>query len=760
MKSLRCVHLSCLKLLFIIAVWIPDVTAQGRVDAFYISPTGNDHWSGTLADAKEDGTDGPFATLDCAREAAQRSYRSGRVPTGGLSLYYRGGVYSLLRTLTFTAEDSGTEEAPLGLRAFPGEDVILIGGKAIAGFGPVRDPAVLRRIDARYRDKILCVDLKAQGILEYGEISQRGSPGMELFFNGKRMTLARWPNSGWLRIADVPQSGEKLLNQGLEREKRFDGVPVGRHYGRITYDGDRPKRWSTENEIYLHGFWTWDWSDSYQKIKSIDTTSREISLQEPHHHYGYTKNQRYYVLNVLEELDTPGEWFLDRKGGILYFWPPAPIGEHTAYVSMLDTPLLSLENAAHVTVQGIHFAFSRGQGVRIRGGSHILIAGCTLYNLGGDAVVIDGGTHNGISGCDIFDVALGGVRVNGGDRPSLVPGGNYATNNHIHDYSVWMRTGQYAIYLDGVGNRLDHNLIHDAPFEAVYLRGNEHLMEFNEIHHVTQETGDAGAIHTGRDWTWRGNMIRYNYFHDLRGPGLHGVVAVYLDDWASGFMVYGNLFSRAGRGVEIGGGRDNTVENNVFFECSPSVHVDARGLGWASYYFEGPNQYLVQEMEKMHCTEPPYSERYPELLTLYNDEPAVPKNNKIVRNVSYGGRWIDQYDYYAYDFSIVTMRDNVIADSVLCRRRQKGGKGWDPYYLDIDMKEGYVAYRYGDREILDEFQHNVILNVDPGFVDPVNNDYRLQKDSPAFKLGFTPIPIDRIGPYRDEYRIHMPEKKR
>ena len=222
------------------------------------------------------------------------------------------------------------------------------------------------------------------------------------------------------------------------------------------------------------------------------------------------------------------------------------------------------------------------------------------------------------------------------------------------------------------------------------MRGNDHLIEFNEVYRVCQETGDAGALHTGRDWTWRGNVIRYNYFHHLLRPGLHGVMGVYLDDWASGFTVFGNVFYRSGRSAMIGGGPDNTIENNVFVECKPSVHFDARGLGWASYYFDGTYPELFEYLKEMNYHDAPYSKRYPELLTLDKGSPALPMNNRIIRNVSYGGRWLDVYDYNAFDFSIVTMRDNVIADSLICRRLLKDYKGWDPYYLDIDTKDGYV----------------------------------------------------------------------
>lgn len=724
---------------------------------FYVSLAGNDNWSGTRAEPNDARTDGPFASLARAREAIRDLKRTTGLPQSGMRVYLRGGVYSFSETFKLNAEDSGTGDAPVEWRAYPGETVSFVGRKALTGFGYITDPAILKRIQKPYHDKILVANLKAHGIDHYGEITQRGSPGMELFFRSKRMTVARWPNSGWLLITDVPQTGDRLFNEGLEREKRFDGVPVGRHYGRISYDGDRPSRWSDENEIYVHGYWTWDWSDSYQKVKSIDTVQREITIQEPHHHYGYTKNQRYYFLNILEELDSPGEWYLDRKNGLLYFWPPEPVENESAIVSILEEPLMALENADHVTINGIHFEYSRSYGVVITGGRHNLIAGCSFQFLGSDAVVVDGGVEHTVRSCDIADVALGALRLNGGDRTTLTPGFHAAINNHVHHYSAWIRTGQYAVFVDGVGNRVQHNLIHDAPHEALYLRGNDHLIEFNDISRVCQETGDAGALHTGRDWTWRGNVIRYNYFHHLTGPGLHGVMAVYLDDWASGFTVYGNVFYRSGRSAFIGGGRDNTVENNIFVECMPSVHVDARGLGWASYYFDGTRTELFDHLKEMKYHEPPYSARYPQLLTLDDGEPAVPKNNKIVRNVSYGGRWMDVYDYNAFDFSVVTVKDNLIGDPDVCRRREKGRTGWDPYYLDIDKKDGYVLYRMGDKEIVEEFKQNTFIEADPGFVNRERQDFRLRDDSPAFKLGFKRIPLENIGLFKDEYRLTLPD---
>ncbi len=718
-----------------------------RGAAVYVSTGGNDSWSGKLPEPHSGRSDGPFATLGRAREEVRKLKRSGGLPRGGVTIHIRAGVYSLSETFRLNEEDSGTEKSPVTWRAYQEETVQIIGGKEITGFKPA-DPTVESRLDPSAKGRILQIDLKALGITDYGVITSRGGPGLELFFQDRRMTLARWPNEGWARIADVPQTG-RLVFKGELPHMRF-GLPVGRHYGRFTYEGDRPRRWSAVEDIVLHGYWTWDWYDEFLRVERIDEVKKEIYIREPQSHYGYCKEQRYYALNILEELDSPGEWYLDRKNGLLYFWPPVQLENGNAFVSLLTDPLIALENTEYVTVRGLNLEFSRGGAVTVKGGAHNRIAGCVCRNLGGGALSIEGGADNGIVACDIYDVAAGGVTLSGGDRKTLSPGGNFADNNHIHHYSGWIRTYQSAVNISGVGNRVSHNLIHDAPHSGIILGGNEHVLEYNELHTLAQQTGDVGAFYMGRDWTQRGNIIRYNYFHNLLGPGLHGVMAVYLDDWTSGTTISGNIFFRAGRAAFIGGGRDNLVENNIFVECAPSAHVDARGLGWAKYYFDKSMDIYVNtlfdRMDAMNFREPPYSVKYPELLTLYGDDPAVPKNNRILRNISYNGRWLDLYD--GLDLSIVSVKENLIADPVLCKWLEKTANQLKDYPLT-------------DRETLREFENygNTVIDSDPGFVNAAGGDFRLRKDSPVWKLGFKPIPVEKIGLYRDEYRKTLPDKK-
>ncbi len=131
-----------------------------------------------------------------------------------------------------------------------------------------------------------------------------------------------------------------------------------------------------------------------------------------------------------------------------------------------------------------------------------------------------------------------------------------------------------------MGDRISHNLIAKVPHMAIGFKGNDHLIEYNEIDSACYESNDAGAIYTGRNWTMRGNVIRYNYLHDIAGFEGKGCVGIYLDDAFSSAEITGNIFKNVTRAMMIGGGRDNKVVNNIFIGCTPSIHVDARGMGW------------------------------------------------------------------------------------------------------------------------------------------------------------------------------------
>lgn len=679
-----------------LAIFVPALEA--RID-FYVSPLGNDSWSGTLpAPGAQGGGNGPFKTLEKARDAIRRLKEAEGLPESGVTVHIRGSVYSLTSSFELTARDSGTKNSPIVYRAYKNEEVRLVGGKQIDGFTPISNPAILNRIVQKYRDKILQTDLKAQGITDFGKVSPRafGGPmhatGLELFFQDKPMTLARWPNEGFVKIVGL-----------LEPDTVNVRGTKGSKTGKFMYEGDRPKRWVEENDVWVHGYWFWDWSDERQKVESIDTVKRIISVIPPYHNYGYRIGQWFYGLNILAELDRPGEWYLDRETGILYFWPPAHIEKGRAVVSILDT-LVNLTGVSHVVMQGMIFEAARGTAIVMKDCKHSKIVGCVLRNLGGAAVQIEGGNNNGVASCDIYATGSGGVSMQGGERKSLTPGGHFAENNHIHQYGRWQRMYTPAIALHGVGNRVAHNLIHNAPHMAIMFGGNDHMIEFNEIHNVCLESNDAGAIYAGRDWTMRGTVIRYNYLHNITGFRGRGCVGIYLDDMFCGTKIYGNVFYKVTRAAFIGGGRDCLVENNIFVDCQPSLHIDARAMGWAGYHV---NTTMTQRLKAMPYMSELWRKRYPKLVSILEDDPAAPKGNIIRRNICSGGRWLD---LPGVDRNIVTIEDNLITK-------------------------------------------------EPGFIDPANQNFKLKDDSPAYKLGFKRIPIERIGLMGDLSKRHQTENQ-
>lgn len=666
-------------LIFALCFVVPLSSAKPQLLEIYVSPQGNDAWSGLLVASNSTLTDGPVRTLERAREIVRRLKITTNGSNTAIQVNLREGTYVRSQPFVLDETDSGTQAAPIVWQNYNDERVQIIGGVEISGFTSISQQGVLNKLSNEAITNTLQLDLKSLGVTDYGEITSRGSPGFELFFNDKRMTLARWPNEGWVNVDGVPQTGN-MVYQGSSDHLR-DGNPLGRHFGRFSFSQERPLTWSNTEDIALHGYWCWDWFDEFLTIKAINKVSREITLKEPYPKYGLCSSQRYYALNILEELDQPGEWYLDRNSGILYFWPPKALSQGRAYISTSSTALWILDKAEYISVQGLTFEFSRASAVEINGGKDNHITDCTVRNISGTAVVINGGVNNGISSCDIHDISSGGIRLTGGDRRTLTPANNFAVNNHIYNLSSWIRTYQPAITITGVGNRIAHNEIHDAPHAAIILNGNEHIIEYNDIYRVAQETRDVGAFYMGRDWTQRGNIVRYNYFHELGSSGDQDVNAIYLDDWSSDTQIYGNVIYKVGLGVKIGGGRDNIVRNNLFIDDILAIRVDSRGLGWAGYFFDGTNTTLFDRMDEMNYSDPPFSETYPELLTLYDDEPAVAKNNRIFNNISSGDKWLHLHD--GLDLNTVNVHDNVVFQTENDYQNERDTVLFNRYFIDI-----------------------------------------------------------------------------
>jgi hypothetical protein len=679
---------------------------------FFVATNGNDAWSGTIPEPAGEGNDGPFRTLERARDEIRNRRDAGFYRDRPVRVVVRGGTYALSRSFALEAWDSGSENNPVTYQACPGETVRLMGGQLVPpdAFRPVTDTNVLGRLDPSAQTHVRAADLRGLGITDLGRLPPKfeGAPAVpELFFNDQRLMLARWPNEGWAHIAAIVETGSD-----------YQGTNVGV----FEYSGDRPARWKAETGVWLHGYWAFDWNDEVLQVRAIDPATRRITLAA---HAVYSVKQgnpaprRFYAFNLLEELDRPGEYFIDRNAGLLYLWPPSDPAQARIALSTLHAPVVSITGATGLVWRGFIIEASLGSGFEVHGGCGVRLQACEVRNTREFEIRIEGGVGHRVEACDLHDTGTGGILLSGGDRRTLTPAGHEAVNNHIWNFAVHKRTYSNALQLQGVGQRASHNLIHDAPHQAVSLEGNDHLFEYNLVRNVCLASDDCGALYKGRNPSCRGNMIRFNIWRDIGSPLGHGQAAIYFDDGDGGDTVFGNLFIRCGHpglgsfgAVFSHGGHDNLADNNVFVDCGRALGSapwpddrwqkalrENRGEGW-----NWPDK-LLREVD---ITKPPYTERYPELAGFLDPASDRPRVNRARRNM-------------------------------FVRCAEASGGNWQ--------------LLPGDNWAADQ---------DPGFVNPGQEDYRLRSDSAVWARlpGFEPIPIETIGLVTNALRPRLPESGR
>ena len=588
-------------------VQLPTLPEPAAV--FYVAATGSD--------AAEGSEDRPFRTLERARDAVRGLKKShgGMLPKGGVRIMIAGGAYPAQQAFSLTSEDSGTVEAPVIYQTKSGQMPILRGGVRITAWKPISDMKLRDKLDPSVCDRVLEADLNVLGVTNWGDATTlRRRP--ELFVNGEPQTLARWPNEGFVKTGEV---------LGKETFKVWNTI-TGCRDGKFRYLDDRPSRWLDEPDVRLYGYWFWDWFEEYQKVASIDPDAHTFTLSPPYSHYGYRKDQRYYAVNVFRELDSPGEWYIDRRTGMIYWLPPDGIEWRKAetVLSVFDQPFVVMSEVEHVMLLGLTLQEGRGDGIHIRGGADCLVTGCAVRQFGGDAIIIEGGRHHGIFGCTMNTLGCGGARVAGGDRQTLTPGYHFVENCTVFDISRLKRTYTPAVYLDGCGSRIAHNLFEKMPSSAMRIEGNDHLIELNVIRNVVQESDDQGGLDMFGNPLYRGVVIRWNRWSDIRGGTHNGAAGVRLDDMISGVTVHGNVFERCGAvmfgGVQIHGGKENIVDGNFFLDCHAGISFSR----WGQKRWLESIQRFLQE-----ASQPPYSNRYPELAGLKEDADV----NIISRNL-------------------------------------------------------------------------------------------------------------------------------
>lgn len=573
----------------------------------FVSPKGDDANPGTAEQ--------PVRTPQRAVELARGLKKENKV------LYFEDGEYNI-SALTLTGQDSG-------LTFYAENEAVFNGG------------LTLNASDfTAYKDNIRVLDLSKYGVTAekigqmraFGQYNTAekydaaGSLYCELFCGSERMTLSRYPNKGedYLytgKIIDNGDSKEVYTSEGTQTNADWENMkfPRGGTFAADQAVVDRVRSWTNSPEVWMFGYFQYDWADSTTPLKSVDDGSITTEYASV---YGFKEGAPYYFFNVFEELDQEGEWYIDRDGLKLYWIPPTGFEQKTIELSLETDNLVNIKGANNVTFDGIVFTGTRADAIQGEG-SGLTVRGCTIRNVGGNAIDLTGDRIL-VEDNEITATGKGGVILTGGDRETLTSSENVVTNNLIHDWSQVYRTYQAAVSLNGVGGTCSHNEIYNSPHEAITYKGNNHIIEYNVIHDVVLESSDAGAIYSGRSWSDYGNEIRYNCIYNI-GSGNFAPSAIYFDDALSGQKAYGNLIVNIpGRGFLIGGGRDMTIENNLIINAATPIDYDDRAIagiedgGWFSHA-NTPESTLWQTLKEVDIHAEAWQKAYPQLSQLSDD---------------------------------------------------------------------------------------------------------------------------------------------
>jgi hypothetical protein len=572
----------------------------------YVSSNGNDAWSGALSAPNAALTDGPKATLGGAWKVISNTQVKNPMRHDSYVVNVAPGTYTSLSGLVVTNAD------PLSSVTFRSTvaGAAIIDGSVEVSEWTVPPAGLASRLSPKAKPYVVAVDLKKAGLTNFGTLpkshwtgnsSNLASSYNELFMNNVRQTIARWPNGGYATVRKDGTTSSFQTNLSTSRAL------------------------ATDTDINVYSFVSgYDWAFQGMPVtvdRATDTITTSTAMTYP-----AKAAARFFLRNSLEELDTPGEYYVDRSTGYLLWYPKPGYQTSSMRVSGNTGPLVTMSNSYNTTFDGFTVRNSRGDGISIIGGSGNGITRSTLTNVGGYAVRLMNTSNASVDSCSMTEMGEGGVRMDGGgDMVTLSAGNNVVQNCTIRGLGRLVPSYRPGILIAGVGNSALNNDISDGPHCAIQIQGAKQTVEGNHISEVCKDTADAGAVYTSGVPTWRGNVIRGNFIENVKNKiNTGGIWGIYLDSRSSGLTIDHNVIKNTDIGMIVNGGRDNRIVNNVTVDCPLSFQLDDR----SHETYAGLDAALAAVPYKTGI----WASTFPQLVNILNDDPTYAKNNVFARN--------------------------------------------------------------------------------------------------------------------------------
>jgi hypothetical protein len=741
-----------------------EASAAGAV--YYIAPDGSDAGSGDKS--------APLATLAGAKYKIRALKASSGLPDGGVMVYVRDGIYPVTETTFFDEKDSGTEKSPIRYTAYPGETPIFTGGSYIDGsdFSKITDEAALARLHPEARGEALCYDLFANGfsydeldcakdywragnLLEYvvDEYHENDYyvPRMQVFIDDDALYPARYPNKVDGTFAENPYNRYLMIEEVIETGF-YPGTEQlnGEKSAFKTYE-ERIKNWKNLEDIVISGMTGWQAVLAEVVAERIDTESMTITLRQAPYS-AVLERGRYAFSNVFEELDAPGEYYIDKRTGMLYLYPTKDMENAAVKISRFEESfIINAQDASHLIFSDLTFELTKGSVFRITGGEDCSVEDCTLKNFGINGVTLgawaipvrdftpvygteefqiylddhttaENGVGHKITGCTFLNTGHAAADIRSGHSGYRESGGAVFENNTVTYSGLIGSTYRSGLLLNGCGITVKNNAFLFCRGQAIMGNVIDTEITYNEFCDSPCDMAeDTCTVYINYLCQNDGVKIRYNYFHDLTNRGGVGIGFDYAFRAVAGYdnsqpfrdfsynvvynapSVYSNPISHTAPGTTIG---------NVFIDCDYVLDYPAEYI--RDYYNGETGAEVVETLDTL-----------PNYYT-----------NGLYKDSLWRENYPELYEYYEYmvnekqDMRPVMSQvyDNLI---VYLEKRMSGRAAQLPETVPTDEKYGRV-------------ENNYFLYSDPGFADARNHDFQISAETAA-KYGVERLDMNKIG---------------
>ena len=773
-KNINRITVLCISLLLVISI-LPltactdnTITAKGLI--IYVSPNGSDQNSGT--------EDAPLATMAGARDMIRTLKADGELPDDGITVYFRGGTYRVTQTTYFTEEDSGSAEIPITYSAYPGETPVFSGGIYLSSenFSPVSDQVMLNRLQTEdARQTVISTNLFDYGVspsdLDYAqEFWQTGNlyedyreerqdnnyipHQMQVFQGDTALYLARYPNRVEGTFVENEYSTYLGIREIIEGGQPEEAVPeVVYPLPQFRTHEERIRNWASYEDVVIFGMMAYEYGTERIIANEIDPVNMTIELKTQLWSELCLYN-RYGFENVYEELDYPGEYYIDKDTGMLYLYPVASIDDIQISVSLFDENyIIDLNGTSNITFSGLSFELTKGSIARIVGGENCMFINCIFKNFGGMGVKIgtwvisardywsyydeenglnedyvyehpaeEHGYRHVVSGCTFINTGYAAADITSGHVFERESGEMLFENNVIWHSGLLGGTYNSGVIINGVGITIKNNSFFFCEGQAINGNVVDTEIIYNEFcDSPCNMSEDTGTIYINYMNINDGVLIRYNYFHDVSNRDARGIgfdyrrrVGGYYDtSMPFRDFSYNVLYRMPGAAyfTIIG---PSTVINNVFIDCNDPLTYPEEWLRNLATGNLSPTELIQNEA---------YSQ-----WALYR--------TGLYTNEEWRNNYPELYEYYLYMLNekedLQDICDTVTNNLYVNISERPSGRSTQI------MEDAPVDPKYG------EIVNNIYMQSDPGFANYLGYDFQLSAEA-AQRLGIEAIDMSIIG---------------